>query len=458
MGIEVRPLGVACNLGCQYCYQNPQRDAGNIAGRYDLDRIKAAVEREGGSFILFGGEPLLVPEADLEDLWAWGLAKYGRNGIQTNATLISDNHIRLFRQYKVHVGISIDGPGPLNDARWAGTLERTRDHTERAERALERLCREGLGPSIIVTLHRGNATQDKIPILQDWFHHLDQIGVVSARLHILEVDHATVDHKYALSPTENAEALVRFADLEPRLKRMSLDLFGDLKNMLLAEDDLATCVWKGCDPLTTEAVRGIEGFGQRSNCGRTNKDGIDFVKADERGFERYIALYRTPHEVGGCSGCRFFLSCKGQCPGTAIGGDWRNRTEHCEIWLQLFGLIEDKLIKEGKRPISLDANLKYLEANMLSAWAAGMNPSLASLLGQMRSVYNNQNSFESNTVDTNVEPHTDKPIPPHFDFHKDTSGPPHDDFHGDNPHSDTPMVPHFDGPNHLLTRNERRLA
>jgi hypothetical protein len=28
---ELRPLGVACNIQCQYCYQNPQRDAGNLA-------------------------------------------------------------------------------------------------------------------------------------------------------------------------------------------------------------------------------------------------------------------------------------------------------------------------------------------------------------------------------------------------------------------------------------------
>ena len=60
-----------------------------------------------------------------------------------------------------------------------------------------------------------------------------------------------------------------------------------------------------------------------SNCGRTNKDGVDYLKSDHQGYERYIALYNTPHEHGGCKGCRFFLMCKGQCPGTAIDGDWQ---------------------------------------------------------------------------------------------------------------------------------------
>jgi uncharacterized protein len=70
MGVELRPLGVNCNIGCQYCYQNPQRDAGNLTRSYDLEAMKRAVLSEGGPFILFGGEPLLMPEDDLETLWA----------------------------------------------------------------------------------------------------------------------------------------------------------------------------------------------------------------------------------------------------------------------------------------------------------------------------------------------------------------------------------------------------
>src|SRR3954469_7535161 len=98
MALEVRPLGVACNIQCLYCYQNPQRDAANIAASYDLAKIKGAIEIEGGPFTLFGGEPLLLPLKDLEELWAWGYERHGQNSIQTNGTLISDAHIELFRK------------------------------------------------------------------------------------------------------------------------------------------------------------------------------------------------------------------------------------------------------------------------------------------------------------------------------------------------------------------------
>ena len=95
MGVEVRPFGVRCNIACQYCYQNPERDAGNVLASYDLDKMRAAVEREGRAFTLLGGEPLLMPLGDLEKLWAWGLERFGHNSVQTNGVLIGDELLRL---------------------------------------------------------------------------------------------------------------------------------------------------------------------------------------------------------------------------------------------------------------------------------------------------------------------------------------------------------------------------
>lgn len=384
MTVELRPLGVTCNIQCQYCYQNPQRDAGNIGSGYDLERMKAAIEAEGGPFALFGGEPLLVPEHDLEALWAWGLEKYGSNSLQSNGVLINDEHVRLFARYKVHVGISIDGPGELNDARWSGTLSRTRENTERTHRAIERLCREGMPPSLIVTLHRCNATRDRLPTLCDWLVGMETLGVTAARLHLLEINHPAVQSHYALSVEENLAALQAFADLEAKLTTLRLDVFDDMRNMLLGQDEYSTCIWNACDPYTTRAVRGVEGDGQRSNCGRTNKDGIEFVKAGVEGFERYIALYHTPQDSGGCRDCRFFLQCKAQCPGTAIDADWRNRTEHCGVWMELFERLEQELLQKGETPLSLDPRRGRLEAYFLSEWAAGRKTTLANALRQVQ--------------------------------------------------------------------------
>jgi uncharacterized protein len=416
VSVELRPLGVACNIQCQYCYQNPQRDAGNVPRTYDLDAMKAAVVREGGPFTLFGGEGLLVPEADLEDLWAWGLEQFGSNSLQTNGVLINDAHVRMFRQYNVQVGISLDGPGELNDARWAGTLERTREATAKTEASIERLCREGMPPSLIVTLHRGNASADKLPVMHDWFRRLDAMGVTSVRLHVLEVDSEDVGTVYALTTEENVLAFSSFARLEAELTTLRLDLFDDLRNLLLGTDDDTTCVWNACDPYTTRAVQGVEGTGQASNCGRTNKDGIDFVKAARPGFERYLALYMTPQEHGGCSGCRFFLMCKGQCPGTAIDGDWRNRTEHCDLWKTLFRAQEEQLLDRGEVPLSASPDRRGIEQAFLALWAQGESTSIA---GVRRWMDERGNAAGQTTGPSGRE-----------------GGEAHGDTHGDTPHGD----------------------
>jgi uncharacterized protein len=369
--VELRPLGVRCNIQCQYCYQNPQRDAGNFTDEYDIDRMKSAIVAEGGPFAMFGGEPLLVNLKDLEELWSWGFTQFGHNAIQTNGTLITDEHVRLFRQYNVNIGISLDGPGELNDVRWHGTLAKTRESTAKAERAIQRLCQEGLIPSLIVTLHRANASAEKRPQLYAWMRELETMGMQAVRLHLLESESEAVRARYALTTQENIAVLLGFLELQKSLPRLKFDIFSDMRRMLQGKDESTSCIWNACDPYTTRAVRGVEGHGQRSNCGRTNKDGIDFGKADSVGFERYIALHETPQEHGGCKGCRFFLMCKGQCPGTALEGDWRNRTEHCEVWKAIYARLESDLVAEDRKPLSLSPRREQIESDMIKMWAQG---------------------------------------------------------------------------------------
>jgi uncharacterized protein len=384
MACEVRPLGVNCNIRCHYCYQNAQRDAGNLTHGYDLSAIKKAVEAEGTDFILFGGEPLLIRETDLEELWRWGFEKFGRNGIQTNGTLITGKHMELFLKYNVHVGISIDGPSDCNDFRWSTNLEKTRQNTDRTMGAIRRLCEAGIIPSLIITLHRGNALPSKLPRMKEWLSELATLGIKSVRLHTLEIENQSAKENLALTEDQNLDAMLFFLrHQDGELSSIRFNEFQDMRSLLLGKDNRTSCVWNACDPYTTRAVRGIEGNGQRSNCGRVNKEGIDFVKAESPGYERYIALYHTPQEFGGCQGCKFFLVCKGQCPGTAIDGDWRNRSESCDLWKRLYQVIEDRIVSEGRVPLSLDPQRRAIETELLTAWESAQNPTIEGIRRQL---------------------------------------------------------------------------
>jgi uncharacterized protein len=349
------------------------RDAGNFGVSYDLQKMKSAIETYNQPFSLFGGEALLVPIDDLEQIFKWSFELYGSGGIQTNGSLITPQHVDIFKKYNVHVGFSLDGPEELNDSRWAGSLEKTRVTTAASFKAIDMLVDADMISqiSVITTLHKGNADPERLPRLIAWFKSLDQRGIRSARLHLLELDN-NVESTMALSLDDGFHALLELFALEMQMTTLKFDLFTDMIAMLKGQDDSATCIWRGCDPYTTSAVQGIDAQGNKTNCGRTNKDGVNFLKASVVGHERQLALYHAPQESGGCNGCRFFLMCRGECPGMSERGDWRNKTTNCEVLKKTFAFLERFMMQVGIQPISLHPRLKELEANILRQWEQGI--------------------------------------------------------------------------------------
>jgi uncharacterized protein len=332
-----------------------------------MEAMKAALLAEGAQFSIFGGEALLVPLDDLNELWRFGLEHWSANGIQSNGSLITPEHVESFKQYRVHVGLSIDGPGELNDARWAGSLEKTRAATARSLAALDLLRNAGVAHSLIVTLHRLNASPERLPRLLAWLRELDAQGLRSARVHALEVDHPDVADSLELSPLEQMNAMLAISEAEAGFQTLRLDTFGELRSLLALDPKDVTCLWNACDPYTTSAVRGVDGRGNRTNCGRVSKDGVRWLKGETAGKERQLALYHTPQQYGGCKGCRFFAFCRGSCPGTAIDGDWRNRSAQCAVWMALFEDTESRVAN----PASRRPDLPKAEATLVAAWAEG---------------------------------------------------------------------------------------
>lgn len=399
---------IAYGLATHNCYEESMREASPSGYKFDIASVKAAVAklRPNDTFSLFGGEPLIVSLADLEELLKLSFERTGSSGLQTNGTLITEAHIELFRKYKTNVGISVDGPGALNDVRVAasGSLDATRKLTERTQWAIDRLCEESkttphLRPSIITTLHKGNFSANAWPSLIQWFHKLDAQGIQHVNLHVMEMDH-NADQWY-LPPEEVAHRLIALWDLQSSFKQLRFLKFQEVMK-LLQGDDQVVCVWKPCDPWNTSAVNGIEGDGSPSHCSRTNKDGVNWLPAEgsgdvsahttfighpgTRNHERQLALYNTPQELGGCQGCAFWMLCFGNCPGTGAateegtGADWRYRTSYCSLYKTLFEEGERRLIAANITPFSKRPDREALEKfHMEHYLSRGQHPSLREL-------------------------------------------------------------------------------
>lgn len=378
MTVEMKPLGNSCNLACVYCYQEPMRKAGNTrtSKGYDLELMMKIADSEynGGDkrYTLFGGEALLVPEKDLEILFKSSYDKYGGSAIQTNGSLINDKHIKMFKKYNVNVGISIDGPNELNSLRVPCGGKKTVDELTKATMDnIVRLVNENVQVGIIITVHKMNGTKDKLPRLINFIQWLDSIGIKGGNIHMMEVDSEEA-MGYCLSSEENEYAFLHLAEWLYG-KNLRWYPFQEMEEMMRGDDSTAHCVWKSCDPMNTQSVFGIEGNGQKSNCGMVNKEGIEWTKAEKLdgsgmdiNYMRDFILFNTPDEFGGCSGCRFFIMCNGYCPGSSINSDWRNKTIYCSTLKKLFSFYEGKLEEEGIVPFSKRPNRATLEKNYIS--------------------------------------------------------------------------------------------
>jgi uncharacterized protein len=69
--------------------------------------------------------------------------------------------------------------------------------------------------------------------------------------------------------------------------------------------------------------------------------------------------------------------CKGQCPGTAIDGDWRNRTRDCDLWKGMFRHLEEGMLDAGLQPLSASPERKEIEGAFLDLWSAGRSLTIA---------------------------------------------------------------------------------
>jgi uncharacterized protein len=372
--------------------------------RYDREKVLAAIAKLKGPdqfFSLFGGEPMVLNFDHFEELLRISFERWGKSGLQTNGSLITDRYIDLFDKYKSHVGISLDGPDDLNDSRWAGTLDATRKRTAQTLWAIDALCARAkktphLLPSLIVTLHAGNCAPDKFPRLVEWFRSLNQQGIKSVNLHVMEMDSKA--SKWYMTPDDVADRLIDLWNLQDELDTLKFLKFEEIMKLLQGKDDVV-CVWHACDPWNTSAVQGIEHDGAPSHCSRTNKDGKNWLPAEgfghkgthatvnfytsARSFERQMALYVTPQEVGGCKGCEYWLMCLGHCPGTGEGGDWRMRTNYCQTFKRLFAEGTKRLKAVGVKPLPEWKNRHDMERRMYELWTREQAPRLGAVIQEV---------------------------------------------------------------------------
>lgn len=163
----------SCNLHCNYCYFMTKKTHKSL---FPTDRLEELLDiffrqtTKDVNLVFHGGEPLMNSATWLESACsiAESIAKkYNKNvsfHIQTNGTLLTDEHISVLVKYNFTVNVSLDGPENVHNAArglYSNTIQ-----------SLLRLQDAGILMGTITVIGRHN--YNKISLVVD---HLLQLGI-----------------------------------------------------------------------------------------------------------------------------------------------------------------------------------------------------------------------------------------------------------------------------------------
>jgi uncharacterized protein len=163
----IKPASADCNLACTYCFYLPKAGLYPESSRHrmsaaTLKRLIStylATDQDTYSFGWQGGEPTLMGVEFFRKVVELQ-SRYGRpgsivsNGLQTNATMITDELARLLAEYRFLLGVSLDGPEEIHN-----TYRKNRKGTgsyDRVIRGIELLNKHQVEFNILVAVNAAN--------------------------------------------------------------------------------------------------------------------------------------------------------------------------------------------------------------------------------------------------------------------------------------------------------------
>jgi uncharacterized protein len=195
-----------CNVNCEYCYLR-DRDRRQLMSIEVASAIAQGITDQDAPLPVtvswHGGEPLTTGHSHFKRLLEpfEPLRRRGRirHDIRTNATLISDPWCELLAAYDFRIGVSIDGPRPLNVNRvdWHGN-----EIYERVIAGIARLKAHGLQFSVHCVV-----SPETIGRADELLMFLDELAPASVGINLEERENHNAHRP--LLPREQATAFWR---------------------------------------------------------------------------------------------------------------------------------------------------------------------------------------------------------------------------------------------------------
>jgi len=252
----VKPVSALCNLDCEYCFYL-DRDADPYkelpARRMTLETLERLVDTylfysyPRSSFIFQGGEPTLAGLPFFAKLVEFQ-KRFGRNGqsvsnaLQTNGLLLDEEWCRLLREYNWFVGLSLDGPEPVNDFY---RYNRQKVGTgRRVIQSLELLRKHGVPFNVLCVLNQANVGQPK-----QLYEFFKSLGVDNLQfIPLAEFDQTGKPLPFSITSEQYGRFLAELFDAWwPDRRRMHIRFFDNIAEALAGQKPSTCTMHETCD-------------------------------------------------------------------------------------------------------------------------------------------------------------------------------------------------------------------
>ncbi len=347
-----------CNLACDYCYYS--RIGGKIEGkvkRIDSQLLEKflkeymAMTNGIAAFVWQGGEPLLAGLDFFKEV-VFFQSKYARpntvisNAVQTNATLLTDEMARFFKHYNFLVGVSLDGPRDIHDAR---RVSRSGHGSyDRVMRGVDLLRKHNVEFNILTVLHETNINRarDLIQWYEDeGFQYVQFIPAMDFR-----AQQPDKPPTYLITPQEYGNFMCEafdawYNDGEPRT---SIRFFDNMLSVYLNRG-AELCIHRKTCPTTLI----LEQNGDAYPCDfyihedfKLGNVGTDSLTEILRRHSRHRFLTMKPTLPQQCTSCEYLRLCYGGCPRNrqwSIGEDSPDTDYFCTSYLQIYAYTRERM-------------------------------------------------------------------------------------------------------------------
>ncbi len=352
-----KTVSEACNLACDYCYYSRCGGQPDKIERIDTRILEKFIKEYMGmttgfaSFAWQGGEPLLAGLDFFKEVVSLQ-AKYApkhtmiSNALQTNATLLTDEWAKFFKQFQFLIGVSLDGPKHINDAR------RVTGHGlgsyDRVMTGIEHLRKHQVDFNILTVIHEHNVGKAKELMEfyeREGFTHVQFIPCMDFRSQ--ETDKAG---KYVITPEEYGKFLCEAFDVwyNNGSPNMSVRFFDNMASVYF-NSEAELCIHRQTCPKTLVLEQNGDAYpcdfyiSEDYKLGNVGIDPLSEILNSEI-YSEFLEMKPALPEK--CKGCQYLNLCHGGCPRNRVWDEEKqavDRDYFCQSYLQIYDYAHQRM-------------------------------------------------------------------------------------------------------------------